>query len=334
MNDGIARSDAQFKGPLFIIGMPRSGTKLVRDLLNGHSMIKVCRIETEFLPYWINHWQEYGDLSQPSSFQQFYNKNLNLPNFKKIHDSTDNLIEQWHDRCRDYTPAAMFEALVKCKVDVPEDSDIVWGDKSPSYINHLQLLKDIYPDARFIHIIRDARDFCISNHKAWRKNHLRAAERWVDCVSAACDAGRPMSTDYLEIHYETLIADTDTALQQCCEFLGLSYEPGMAGKAKLIEGRGDAQGFNAVKKDNTGKYRNKLSPQLLLSLEEVAGKTLLDLGYEVDYSGEQKRVPGWKMALLQLIDGYHLVCSRIANRGLFNAFYQQWQNFKASGNNN
>mgnify|MGYP000529984615 CR=1 FL=1 len=58
----------KFKGPLFIVGMPRSGTKLLRDLLNQHPKIHIAEIETHFLPFWFSQWKEFGDLSEKENF--------------------------------------------------------------------------------------------------------------------------------------------------------------------------------------------------------------------------------------------------------------------------
>ena len=54
---------APFEGPLFLVGMPRSGTKLLRALLNRHPNISIMTNETEFLPYLVSHWESFGDLS-------------------------------------------------------------------------------------------------------------------------------------------------------------------------------------------------------------------------------------------------------------------------------
>ena len=64
-----------FKGPLFIVGIPRSGTKLLRGLLDEHPMIGIPPIEIEFLPYWEKRWRDFGDLSDPYMFSKFYKNN-------------------------------------------------------------------------------------------------------------------------------------------------------------------------------------------------------------------------------------------------------------------
>src|SRR3712207_7075395 len=106
---------------------------------------------------------------------------------------------------RSFGPAEVFEALVRHDVGAPRGSDLIWGDKSPMYTEHIGLLAELYPQARFIHIVRDARDCCLSAHNAWRKNMVRWAQRWAEGVTKARADGRRIPDRYLEIRYEDLL---------------------------------------------------------------------------------------------------------------------------------
>ena len=67
-----SQNENGFTGPLFIIGMPRSGTKLLRGLLNRHPMIGIPPSETEFFPWLNSHYEQFGDLSVRGRFNRFY----------------------------------------------------------------------------------------------------------------------------------------------------------------------------------------------------------------------------------------------------------------------
>ena len=69
-------STDQFAGPLFLLGMPRSGTKLLRTLLNAHPAIHIAQVETHFIPYWHANWDSYDDLADLQNFRKFYDKAL------------------------------------------------------------------------------------------------------------------------------------------------------------------------------------------------------------------------------------------------------------------
>lgn len=90
------------KGPLFIVGMPRSGTKLLRSLLNNHSKISIPNSETEILPYWATYWKEYGDLTDFANFEKFYEKVRQSSFFYYMARHKGHCIsaQEWHKACR------------------------------------------------------------------------------------------------------------------------------------------------------------------------------------------------------------------------------------------
>jgi hypothetical protein len=303
----MARS---LNGPIFVVGMPRSGTKLLRALLNQHPMIKINTTETDFLPYWINHWESYGDLSSKRQFVSFYRSARKL-NYMKVADRNGHMIgcDEWYEACRSYDPAGVFEALIRHDLGLDRGVDVLWGDKTPSYITKTALIKRIYPSARFIHIIRDVRDFCISINKAWNKNVYRAAQRWTDDVLAARQAGNAHG-DYLEVRYEDILDDAERELRRICDFLNVDFVDDMQNLSRPCEKLGDARGHSAIKKDNKSKYRIELAPAMLSELETIAGGVLLEFGYPVDHKGPIRRIGRLRGAWYQLKDGVELIRRR------------------------
>ena len=103
MNQDVKRHSHGFAGPLFIIGMPRSGTKLLRGLLNEHPRIGIPISETEFFPYWIAHWQEFGDLSKKEHFLRFYKQMLAAPYFISCRrDGRLIDVDRWFEWCHNF----------------------------------------------------------------------------------------------------------------------------------------------------------------------------------------------------------------------------------------
>lgn len=322
----------KFIGPVFIIGMPRSGTKLLRELLNGHSQISIPSGETSFLPYWIHHWQEYGDLSRPENFKQFYETVIKFRYFVYMKEQ-DALISQatWFQTCRNFSVAGVFEALVRHDSDAAWETNIIWGDKSPAYIDHITLLKSVFPQARFLHVIRDVRDYCLSVQKAWGKNPVRAAQRWADSVAQARQAGRQCGRDYLEIAYEELLNQPETTIRNCCQWLELKFEPEMMHQLRSgNETIGDAKGYRSIKRDNSKKYLKQMSPILLNRVEQITCETLHQCGYETEYLGKVKRVSTGKMMFYKILDAISLVRSEMKQRGLWDAIKLQWSSFYVS----
>lgn len=319
LNKGENTEKRIFTGPLFIVGMPRSGTKLLRDLLNQHPRIGIPSIETKMLPKWVADWRFYGDLSQRESFSVFYRKMLCFSYFKYMKEEGRLIPEHvWYDLCADFSVSGVFEALVRNDSSVGNNSAMIWGEKTPEYISHLPLLKEIYPDARFIHIIRDVRDYCLSINRAWGKNMYRAAQRWSDDVEKARIDSRAFCSDYIEVKYEELITSPETTLRSLCSFLGVEFDPSIIELSRPSENLGDARGLSYIKKDNKEKYHHLMRPHVKKTIESISASVLKTRGYAVDYIDEVIRVNPIKMIFFKLVDGYNLFKFDLRERGFLN----------------
>ena len=308
-------SQERFTGPLFIVGLPRSGTKLFRTLLNSHSKIRILTVETEFLPYWVKSWSSLGDLSQRPVFERFYNETLRLPYFVFQRQSGQCIhAGEWYESCQEFTPAGVFEALARHDAGVGLASDMIWGDKSPSYVRHLPLLKRLYPEARIIHIIRDVRDYCLSINNAWGKNMVRAAQRWSEEVATARAQGARLGDDYLELRYEDLLESPESELSRICGFLGREFEPAMCQLKEPVENLGAAVGKAEIVRGNKGKWSEKMSPRRLRRIEAIACTTLRSCGYAVSEDVEPRPVYRALMTFYKVLDGINLLRTNRACR--------------------
>jgi len=325
-------STTPFNGPLFIVGMPRSGTKLLRAIISAHPRVRIPKIETEFLPYWVRNWEKFGTLSEWEEFQRFHASCRSLPFFVYLDEGNDDVDAlSWYRRCKSFTPASVFEALLRTHLEIESD-EVIWGDKSPSYIGHMQLLKQLYPEARFIHIVRDVRDYCLSIRKAWRKNMLRAAQRWADDVSSARMIGSALGDDYFEVRYEDLLEDPSGAAREVCAFLGVEFYEDLLNLARPVENLGEAKDAAGILKHNAGRFRTGLNDRQRRRIEAVAGKTLKELGYPCDHSGPSVRVGKARLRFLQAIDGANLLLFSARERGIAGALKFVSQYFVVSGN--
>ena len=135
-------STETFTGPLFLVGMPRSGTKLLRTLLNEHPYIYIAQVETHFILYWHANWSSYGDLKNPLNFRKFYSNSIKLPYFTYTQEQQTIIsYDDWYRSCKGFDLPDIFEALIKHDSHVPSDAFSIWGDKSPSYLLQMPLLK-------------------------------------------------------------------------------------------------------------------------------------------------------------------------------------------------
>lgn len=326
-------SGPAFSGPVFIIGMPRSGTKLLRALMNQHPAVRIPRTETEFLPFWVKNWDALGPTSDPAAFRRFYQSCQGLPFFVYLKDAENEVDpDEWYARCKTFTPAGVFEGLLRTHLGIGYQDGIIWGDKSPSYIGHIPLLKTLYPDARILHIIRDVRDYCLSINHAWGKNILRAAQRWSDDVSRARADGSRLGEDYMEIRYEDLLVDPESIVRRICEFLDISFHESMLRPARPTENLGEARDATGILKTNTRKYETRLDTRARRRIESIAGHTLKDLGYQCGYSGKPIRLGKLSLRYYQALDGLNLLLFSARERGISGAMRFVWRYFLISGN--
>ncbi len=228
----------------------------------------------------------------------------------------------WFGMCREFTVAGVFEALIRHDAQVEYGSGKLWGDKTPAYVAHFPLLRKTFPEARFIHIIRDVRDYCLSVNKAWGKNMVRAAQRWCDDICQIRLSAKSWPGAYLEVRYEDLLEDPTSAMRKICTFLSVEFDPRMIRLSRPAENLGDAKGWSCIKKDNSGKYLGQMAPELRKRIEAITAPLLEGLGYPVE-TGVAARPParltGVRMLCYKVTDGFMILRYRIRHRGWLKA---------------
>lgn len=269
-----------FHGPLFVVGLPRSGTKLLRDLLNRHPAIRIPSIETELLPWLASYVDKNAPPERHSEFNRFWQLVQEHSYFvHKAREGSPVERDAWFAACRTFDAAGLFEALVRLDVGLVDRHDVIWGDKSPSYVDALPCVRKLFPASKVIHIVRDVRDYCLSMHHAWGKDMRRAAQRWSDSIEAARRESRSFAGDYMELRYEDLLSDTTRELGRVCRFLGIPFDSAMTSLARASENLGETRGQARIVTDNHGKYQLRMAAGLLRDIEALAGLTMDRLGY-------------------------------------------------------
>jgi hypothetical protein len=303
-----------FSGPLFLIGYGRSGTKLLRSILNNHSHIGIVDIETNFLPKWISEWEAFGNLKVPDTFHRFYRIVCKDPFFYYMRKRGDLINEKiWFSACKKYDVASVFEALIKYYMPNKK----IWGDKSPNNTKHISVIKEIYPQAKFIHIVRDVRDCCLSANKAWKSNIYRCAQRWDDTLLEFNNQIKHMNADDIFIiKYENLLENPIERISCMCKFLEIQFENEMLKINKFTENVGGAAGKKKIIGSNKDKYLEKMSGKQIHRIEKIAINSIKKLNYEHTYEGPQKKVPKLLMIIFRLRDGFNHLLRNSKEMGL------------------
>jgi hypothetical protein len=169
-----------------------------------------------------------------------------------------------------------------------------WGDKTPMYMRHLSLVERLFPDAQYVHLIRDGRDAALAFldmpegvvTRTWAHPRSPAgfACEWKTEVAGARDLGRRVGPSrYLEVRYEDLVADTAGVVRAICDFAGLPFEPGMLDYAGAVDvsAKPHHQRLREPPTRGVRDWRTQMSRDDVRRFEAIAGDLLAELGYEL-----------------------------------------------------
>jgi hypothetical protein len=163
-----------------------------------------------------------------------------------------------------------------------------WGDKRPAYLQNLDALLRLFPDAQIVHIVRDGRD-CVASLKEapWHKGGVyQAIAQWNRGMDEGRRAARTLGSDtYHEISYERLVQDPIGELTTLCGFLGEEYHPAMAQPNELASmavpkrKKWHALTHSEVTTDRVGSWAQRLEPWEIGLCESIMGDRLRSHGY-------------------------------------------------------
>jgi hypothetical protein len=271
--------------PFFVIGAHRSGTTLLRYMLSSHPRLYLPP-ESEFIPAFFGR-SPTRPLNRSES-RRILRKIFRL-RFVREWQGAPPDIDDLVPEGETFTPARLVGALYTAYAN--QHGAARWGDKTPTYTSHIELLHRIFPRARFIHLIRDGRDVALSVLDTWgRRAHVDlvfAARSWVRRVAeACCSGGRFDPESYLELRYEDLVVEPEKELRRVCRFLDEDFHPKMLQFHLTAEEWIQEGGFhdavrNPLTTERIDRWRKEMSASDLRVFEAVAGPTLTGLGYEL-----------------------------------------------------
>ncbi|MBL8270358.1 sulfotransferase family protein [Steroidobacter sp.] len=318
VDSGMDSTTTAWEGPLFIVGMPRSGTKLLRGLLAKHPRIRILAAETDFLPFFDEWVRTHGSPVSAESFQQFSDamQGANYFNFRPAARGPFRW-QDWRTACNgNFDVSGLFEGFVRYELDAERGSGTIWADKSPAYIRHIPLILKHFAGARVLHIVRDVRDHCVSMRNAWGKDIRRSAWRWGQDVLTAHRHCTNMPERCLEVRFEELLQDPDTQMRRICLFLDLQFFPGLTELSQSVEQRGYAAGRTEIVRDNFRKFETRLTPREILAIESLSWHSMQALGYTPVRATQQANLSRLMQRVLKMKDGMHLVAAGMSRRGV------------------
>ncbi len=307
-----------WEGPLFVIGMPRSGTKLLRNLLDRHPRIRILPWETQFLPFIAAWVASRGEPRTEAELGRLAEALRRSPYFDYRRKARGELsVRHWHSACRGrFDAAGLFEGFVRAELGLDPGSGVIWGDKSPSYVEHVDEILRLFPDARLIHIVRDVRDYCLSMRQTFGKDMRRAAHRWnaaILRIGELIERGEPALAC---VRYESLVARPAVELARLCDHLGVDYTESMLALDEPVENHGSTKGRTGIVATNFGRWRSALDARTVRDIESIAWAGMKALGYEPELATGPKRLGSATLKLLRAKDGLVLITRDVEERGL------------------
>jgi len=278
----------------FVVGVPRSGTTLLRLMLDAHPELAIPP-ETHFIPAVIRACRKGASADRVAEAITGHRR------WSDFGLAEEELLE----RLRAIDPLeagpairAFFELYAE-KQGKPR-----WGDKTPGYATKMRRIQRALPEARFIHLIRDGRDVVLSRARKSRRQKPvgLAARRWKRRVIATRNRSATVN-HYIEVRHEDLVTDTDSTLRAVCDFVELRFDPAMlayhehAGERldeidRALPARRGRHELDAEHRiaahvraseppapERIGAWRTEMSPEDLAAFEAEAGDLLDELGY-------------------------------------------------------
>lgn len=281
----------------FVVGVGRSGTTLLRLMLDAHSELAMPP-ETGFIPDLIKAARPddatVDDLVHAvTSHRKWGDFQLEEADLRRRWDALDTI-----------KPRPVVRGFYELYAEMQHKPR--WGDKTPGYTMYMRRISRVLPEARFVHVIRDGRAVAHSRMKTLSLREVemeKVARRWRRRLRKAQRQGRKLD-HYLEIRYEVLVRDPEATLRTVCDFVDLPWEGGMLDYHRRSEERlaeldrdipawGDklprsAESRMALHRQTTkppdpariDRWRSEMTDDDLATFEREAGDLLAELGYE------------------------------------------------------
>lgn len=300
----------------FIVGCPRTGTSLLRQILNRSESICIAP-ETHFIHRFSKagqrekHLAQIGPLSENknidkfvdfvytnkkiSTYWQWLKRNVDKESFKQ------KLLES------DRTEQAIFTILMQIYADEtqPNNLNTVLGEKTPAHLYYIPTLIQWFPEAKIIHTFRDPRAITASRLKKIRQKQidlkskfpalpgwildpidipletLRMSYVWFSASRLHAQYQQRYPRNYLMIKYEDLITLPEKQLSLICDFLGIEFEQKFMDEVLVFGSSYQAKqrGPSGFDKMAINRWKDTLNPLTKTWFATIARKRLKEFGY-------------------------------------------------------
>ncbi|MFN8178854.1 MAG: sulfotransferase [bacterium] len=287
--------------PVFVVGAPRTGTTLVKEILNRHPAVHLFDEVHFFERIWDDR-AHLGDLSTDTSRRAAVERVLDIVRrFGSDADVAEALPIHVYDRGLVAAgPSYPNLARILFTTQAARRGASVWGDSSPQDILYLATILSWWPDAKIVALVRDPRGF-LSSYKNYhrrgvatyreRYNPLPVSMLWKSYMTALLEAEKaPWGASVMRLRYEDLVAEPEKWVRRLSEHVGVEFVPAMLeverANTSFVQEQGGAPRRRGIFSTSADRWRTELTPTEIWLGERICGDVMRELGYEPASNGQ------------------------------------------------
>ncbi len=251
-------------GPIFVVGGMRSGTTLLRLILDSHPAISIG--------------SETGFMGAAAAVQKIPGWRNGADWYSRIGWSEGELDE----RLREFF-GGMFERHAQ------QQGKVRWGDKTPFHTMHMPAMAEIFPDAVFIGLVRHPGGAVSSLKQSFHYSVEAAASYWSATNATMTQSGADLGDRFVLCRYEDLVAAPETATRGLMDWLDEEWTPALVEHHKAQRERkaprlvdGGTVAHDAIDPKRAERWFDQLTTEDLSVLEDVCGSLGAIYGYDMD----------------------------------------------------
>jgi len=280
--------------------MNGSGTTMLLDNLGHHPDLYAFPKETRLIPHLQATAGRFGDLQSDDNFLRLWKSVCELSVFRQVNgDMPVPVPDNWSDFPRSL--AAVLDGVFGYFAG--KEGKPRWCEKTPQHIQHMPLLADMFPGAKFIHVVRDGRDCAASFNRRWLRSPALTMFRWKKVTIKGRLSAKQLDEDaYMEVRYEDLTTEPEQWLRKVCEFIDLPYDVSVTQSSRPYLKKSAAKEEASGLVPNSGNWKNHFSAGQIQQLEEIGGAALTAFGYQAGRPDGDRNLSGPERKLLAARD--------------------------------
>ncbi len=281
--------------PIFIMSSERSGSNLLRTLFSNHS-----NLAAPTAPHFLNFLHKlipfYGPLTVEANARALFDDMLTIVNHPNYLWDLDIDFEVVHARYRPQCFMDFFDLFYRA--DARRQGKGRFVCKENNLFDFAFHLIDHYPEAKFVYLVRDPRDYVASFMKVpvTFGTPFRAAVNWRDEQEKCDSLIHTFGLQAYCVRYKDLIMNTERVMSELLSFVG---EPVEEACFEVQSGKNEGLDWNVywqnlsrpIIKTNAGKYQQQFDDQTIRMIETVTRDQLIKLGYDLDTPADWKQPP-------------------------------------------